>query len=72
MGQFLGGDESPIGWAVQYLQAPAQDVLAAICLLRRGAKLEVGEPRLYPESLHTLLPFQAPWTRKLVTAGRLT
>lgn len=68
MGQILGGDASPIGWAVQYLQAPVQDVLEAICLVRRDTKLEVCEPRPYPESLRTLLPFEAPCTRELVMA----
>ncbi len=66
--QLLGGDASPIGWAVQYLQAPVQDVLAAICEAHHGTKLEVGRPHPYPGSLQTLLPFEAPCTRELIMA----
>lgn len=68
MGQLLGGGASPIGWAIQYVQAPAQDVIAAIRQARKGEKLRVGEPRPYPASLQALLPFEAPWTRELVMA----
>lgn len=66
MGQLLGGPASPIGWSVQYIQAPLESVLTAIRSFRKGTDINVAEPRPYPGVLADLLPFEAPWTRELV------
>jgi hypothetical protein len=71
----LGGDASPIGWTVQYLEAPRDVIVAEIVKARRewGHVIEVVSPRPFPDVLHDLLPFEAPWTRVLaVSCGRWT
>lgn len=75
VGSLLGGDASPIGWSVQYLQAPRDVVLAEILKARAewGDVIEVATARPFPGVLHDLLPFEAPWTRELVICcGRWT
>lgn len=73
MSQLLGGTASPIGWAVQYLDAPLAAVEAAVRDVRGGARLKVREGLPYPESLAALTPFEAPWTRELLMpCGRWT
>src|SRR5262245_556534 len=66
VGLLLGGAASPIGWSVQYLQAPTELVLAAVLNMRSNAVLTVSPRRAYPDVLEDLLPFEAPWTRELV------
>lgn len=75
VGSLLGGHASPIGWTVQYLEAPRDVVVAEIVRARAdwGHVIEVASPRPFPEVLHDLLPFEAPWTRELVVScGRWT
>jgi hypothetical protein len=66
VGLLLGGTASPIGWSVQYLQAPTELVLAAVQTMRSNTALRVSPQRAYPDVLEDLLPFEAPWTRELV------
>jgi len=68
MTQLLGGAASPIGWSVQYLQTPARTLVEALVTWRceLGQDVEVRPARAYPDVLHDLLPFEAPWTRELV------
>jgi hypothetical protein len=70
VGSLLGGQASPIGWAVQYLKAPRDVVVAEIVKARAewGHVIEVALPRPFPELLHDLLPFEAPWTRELAVS----
>ena len=70
MGSLLGGDASPIGWSVQYLEAPFDIVLAEIVKARAewGHAIEVGQRRPFPEVLNSLVPFEAPWTREVVVS----
>jgi hypothetical protein len=75
VGSLLGGHASPICWAVQYLEAPRDVVVAEIAKARAewGHVIELASPRPFPEVLHDLLPFEAPWTRELVVScGRWT
>lgn len=65
----LGGDASPIGWTVQYVAAPAPQVLDTLVTWRRGRgqdRVEVSRPLPTGEALHTLTPFETPWTRELL------
>ena len=64
----LGGEASPLGWAVQYVDAPTPEVLAGLVAWRRGLgqQLEVSDPQAFPLVLDALVPFQTPWTRELV------
>ena len=64
MGSLLGGQASPIGWAVQYLEALRDVVVAEIVKARAewGQVVEIASPRPFPEVLHDLLPFEAPAT----------
>ena len=68
MTRLLGGSAGPLGWSVQYLEAPFDTVLDAIKRFRRGLghRIRVAQPRPYPDVLTELLPFEAPWTRELV------
>jgi hypothetical protein len=66
MVEVLGGDSSPIGWSVHYLDAGFDAVLDAIWDVRAGAKIEMRAAEPYPAVLQTLVPFEAPWTRELV------
>jgi hypothetical protein len=62
----LGGEFSPIGWSVHYLQAAPDAVIADIIVLRAGSRIEVRAAEPYPAVLERLAPFEAPWTRELV------
>lgn len=63
----LGGDASPIGWSIQFLEAPVARVLdVAVEIHRENNKVRVSRPREYPGVLHKLLPFESPWTRELL------
>jgi hypothetical protein len=64
----LGGDHSPFGWAVQYLDAPMDVVLNAVLSAHEGwgHTVRVAAPVPYPSVLRALAPFEAPWTRELV------
>ena len=68
MSALLGGTASPIGWSVQYVDAPFDEVVPALVAWRRGLEqqLEVSDPGPYPSCLQALMPFQAPWTRELL------
>ncbi len=66
MGPLLGGSASPIGWSVQYLQAPVADVLGGIRRIRQGGSIDILDPCPFPEALSRLWPLEAPWTRELV------
>lgn len=68
MTRLLGGAASPLGLTVQYIQADATALVDEIVRWRTGLgnRLEVSEPRAYPDVLMDLLPFEAPWTRELV------
>lgn len=69
MTALLGGDGelSPIGWSVQFLEAPVGRMLdTAVEIHREHAKVRVSRPREYPGVLHKLLPFESPWTRELL------
>ena len=73
----LGGSASPIGWSVQFVDAPSDVVLAGLLDWRRSPplsqRLEVSAPRPFPAVLDALVPFEAPWTRELVLpCGRWT
>lgn len=62
----FGGDASPLGWVVQYLDAPQETVLGALGAipdLRVDMTPVMGSLRT---ALHALLPFESPWTRELV------
>jgi hypothetical protein len=66
--RLLGGEAGPIGWYVQYLDTPFDTVLDALRRFHRGLghRITIAEPRLYPDVLTGLLPFEAPWTRELL------
>lgn len=68
MTQLLGGDASPIGWSVQYLELGAPDLSEELRAWRvaLGQTVRVSKPIAYPEVLQHLPPFEAPWTRELV------
>lgn len=70
MGSLLGGDASPIGWSVQFLEASCESVVDEIRKVRAewGHVIDVASPRPFPDVLPDLLPFEAPWTRELVVA----
>ncbi|HEY0117383.1 MAG TPA: hypothetical protein VGC04_01250 [Cellulomonas sp.] len=70
MSQLLGGAASPIGWSVQYLEVSACDLVEELLAWRTalGQSVRASATRAYPEQLHALLPFEAPWTRELVMA----
>lgn len=65
---FLGGSASPIGWKVQYVDAPVTEVLPGLVMWRQGfgQQLEVSDPQPLPQVLDDFVPFQSPWTRELV------
>jgi hypothetical protein len=64
--RLLGGSSSPIGWSVQFLDAPLDAVVAAALEVRRGSSVRTQAGLGYPTSLAALLPFEAPWTRELL------
>lgn len=66
MTRLLGGTESPIGWAVQFIDAPPGTVLEALRSIHSDYSLEIEGPESYPAVLQRLAPFEAPWTRELV------
>ena len=68
----LGGEACPLGLNVQFLDAPADEVLPALANIWSPTKITKTEAAL-PRSLSSLLPFEAPWTRMLVAeVGRWT
>lgn len=62
----LGGEFSPFGWSVHYLDERADVVLAALVAFRAGSEIEVRAAKPYPAVLEELVPFEAPWTREIV------
>jgi hypothetical protein len=64
----LGGEASPIGRCVHYLDADPETVLDALKDLHSENPLSVAPARPYPAVLDALPPFEAPWTRELVMA----
>lgn len=62
----LGGESSPIGWSVHFLEAQFGTVLDGVVRLREGSTIEVRAASPYPGVLARLAPFEAPWTRELV------
>lgn len=66
MERLLGGSASPIGWSVQFLDAPLEAAAEAVHEMRRGSDVRTREHLRYPDSLASLLPFQSPWTRELL------
>jgi len=69
----LGGDASPIGWSVQYLEARSEAVVDALRDIHSENAVRVTQARPYPGVLEDLAPFEAPWTRELVMpCGRWT
>ena len=71
VGTLLG--ENPIGWTVQFLDAPT-DVIAAEILRFPGRTRSGMRPvGPLPEALNALMPFEAGWTRELIMpCGRWT
>ncbi|SEF15831.1 hypothetical protein SAMN04488561_5093 [Jiangella alba] len=67
MQRLLGGSASPAGWWVSYLQAPFDQVVAAVWhgTVRRRRWWQRGLPP-YPACLEALEPFTVPVTRYLV------
>ena len=66
---FLGGSASPIGWCVQYVDAPFDVFLAELVRWRQislAQQVEVSDPQPFPQVLGAFVPFQSPWTRELV------
>jgi hypothetical protein len=69
----LGGEASPIGWSVQYIEASPETVVEALREIHCTSPVRVLPARPYPEVLEDLTPFEAPWTRELVMpCGRWT
>lgn len=66
MARLLGGSASPIGWSVQFVEAPADVLLTAVLDARQGTRLDIRAPEDFPACLAALLPFEAPWTRELL------
>lgn len=68
--QLLGGDASPIGWSVQYLEIGADDLVSETVTWRSevGQAVRASASVAFPEVLLDLTPFEAPWTRELVMA----
>ncbi len=73
---FLGGSASPIGSAVNFIEAPFPLVLAALTAFRAATDLgtfELKESASLRECLDALDPMEAPWTMELlVDCGRWT
>lgn len=64
----LGGDASPVGWWVTFVEAPMDEVEG--WLARRwfdGRPFTVAEPGDYPTCLGALEPLESPWTKHLLT-----
>lgn len=62
----LGGEFSPIGWSVHYLDERFDVVLDALVAFRADSEIQVRAARPYPSVLEDLAPFEAPWTREMV------
>ncbi|MDF0514475.1 hypothetical protein PX701_12660 [Agromyces sp. H3Y2-19a] len=69
MTSLLGGDASPVGWCVQFVDAPFETTLAAHLAWRRslpaGTPITVSKPMPFARALQNLTPFETPWTREL-------
>lgn len=66
----LGGQLSPVGWSVGFLEAPLEQVVERLLGWRRGlgANLDVGTVPGWPECLSSLDPLEAPWTTEMLVA----
>lgn len=63
----LGGEASPIGWWVTFVEAPMDEVER--WLTERwfdGREFTMAEPGRYPACLGALEPLESPWTRHLI------
>ena len=56
----LGGEATPLGLSLQFLEAPEPEVIGA---LPRARSTATGAT--FTDALSALLPFEAPWTRML-------
>jgi len=70
MTSLLGGDASPAGWCVRFVDAPFDTTLAMHLAWRRslpdGPPVTVSPPLPFAQALQELTPFEAPWTRELL------
>ena len=64
----LGGEASPVGMAVQYINAKSDRVLDELVAWRQhiGQKPETIDAGEFPASLRSLEPLEWNWTRELV------
>lgn len=71
---YLGGESSPLGQSIQFVEADFETVLDEHLKWRRSLnKIKVSRPRPLQKAFDEFLPFESPWTRELLfRCGRWT